>query len=165
MVGVFCQQYCSHSSANVKSVIQRLEEEIRDLESNITDSNSTDRDRLQHKEQELCNFLNERAKGALLRSRFTTIRDMDAPTSFFFGLEKSESGSKQMACLQLPGGRITTNPMKRHAVDYYSKLFQSETCCRDSVDELLQGLPQLTTEDREVLLHSITTFDDKTFDI
>ncbi|KAG7502892.1 Transposon TX1 putative 149 kDa [Solea senegalensis] len=97
------------------------------------------------------------AKGALLRSRFTTIKDMDAPTSFFFGLEKSASGSKHMACLQLPGGRITTNPvgMKHHAVDYYSKLFNAETCCGDSVDELLQGLPQLTTEDREVLGHSI----------
>jgi len=32
----------------------------------------------------LSSILNERVKGALVRSRFSTVRDMDAPTSFFF---------------------------------------------------------------------------------
>lgn len=32
----------------------------------------------------LSSILNERVKGALVSSRFLTVRDMDAPTSFFF---------------------------------------------------------------------------------
>lgn len=38
---------------------------------------------------ELRILLQERVKGALICARFTKLRDMDAPTTFFFNLEKS----------------------------------------------------------------------------
>ena len=83
-------------------------------------------------------FLQERVKGALVRARFTTVRDMDAPTSFSFNLEKSVSRKKQMVCLRLPDGKTTaTNQVeiRRHAVDFYSALFSVEdarmSCCGD----------------------------------
>ncbi|KAI3362964.1 hypothetical protein L3Q82_011638, partial [Scortum barcoo] len=87
------------------------------------------------------------------RSRFTSVRDMDAPTSFFFNLEKSVSQTKQMVCLRLPDGTVTTDPveMKKHAVEFYSALFRMEDCNRDCVDKLLQGLSQLGPEDKSVL--------------
>ncbi len=153
-IRVFCQQYTSHSTGRVRKVIENLENEIRNLENNlVSDSSSTDSERLQQRRQELRSFLHERAKGALVRSRFTSIRDMDAPTSFFFNLERSIAQTKQMVCLRLPDGTVTTDPvqMRQHAVDFYGTLFRSEDCCSDSVRELLQGLPQLGSSGRAVL--------------
>jgi len=109
-------------------------------------------------------FLQERVKGALVRARFTTVRDMDAPTSFSFNLEKSVSRKKQMVCLRLPDGKTTTNQaeMRRHAVDFYSTLFIAEDVHRGCQDELLRGLPQLSPEDRiymdaHISLEELTT--------
>ncbi|XP_075968244.1 adhesion G-protein coupled receptor G6 [Anarhichas minor] len=137
----------------VKRVIEDLENEIRDLEHSLFTHTSTDTHRLQQKKQQLGSFLQERAKGALVRSRFTSVRDMDAPTSYFFNLEKSVSQTKQMVCLRLPDGKMTTDPieMRQHAVSFYSALFRKEDNHRESVDELLQDLPQLGPEDRAVL--------------
>ncbi len=36
------------------------------------------------KNNQLSFILNEKVKGALVRSRFLTLKDMDGPTSFFF---------------------------------------------------------------------------------
>ncbi|KAJ4945253.1 hypothetical protein JOQ06_013788, partial [Pogonophryne albipinna] len=47
----------------------------------------------------------EKAKGALIRARFTSMRDIDAPTTFFFNLERSVGQRKQMVCLRLPDGQ------------------------------------------------------------
>ena len=115
-IRIFCQQYTSHSTAIVKRVIGDLEEEIRDLENSLLTHSSTDSDTLQQKKKELGLFLSERVKGALVRSRFTSVRDMDAPTSFFFNLEKSVSRTKQMVCLRLPDGKVTTDTgeMRQH---------------------------------------------------
>ncbi len=39
-------------------------------------------------------LLHETAKGALIRARFSLLNDMDAPSSFFFNLEKNEMERK-----------------------------------------------------------------------
>lgn len=85
---------------------------------------------LQQKKQELSSFLRERAKGALVRSCFTSVRGMDAPPSYFFNLEKSASHNKEMVGLQLPDGMVTTDQtqMRQHAVEFYSDLFRKEDC-------------------------------------
>ena len=111
-IQIFCQQYTSHSTVILKRVIRDLEEEIRGLENSLLTHSSTDSDRLQQKKQELGSFLRKRVKGALVRSRFTSVRDMDAPTSFFFNLKKSVSRTKQMVCLRLPDGTLTTDPAR-----------------------------------------------------
>ncbi|KAJ4927839.1 hypothetical protein JOQ06_015641 [Pogonophryne albipinna] len=47
----------------------------------------------------------EKAKGTLIRACFTSTRDIDAPTTFFFNLERSVGQRKQMVCLRLPDGQ------------------------------------------------------------
>ncbi|KAI3355596.1 hypothetical protein L3Q82_018422 [Scortum barcoo] len=76
---------------------------------------------LQEKRLELSSFLQERVKGALVRSRFLQLKDMDAPISFFFNLERSVAQTKQMTCIEFPGGGVTTGPgkMRGHAMDFY----------------------------------------------
>lgn len=88
-----------------------------------------------------------------MRSRFLQLKDMDAPSSFFFNLERSVAQRKVMTCLKLPGGRVTTNPgeMRSHAMSFYSDLFGAEPCRMDCRGELLEGLPKLNLEEREAL--------------
>ncbi|TWW77691.1 Transposon TX1 uncharacterized 149 kDa protein ORF 2 [Takifugu flavidus] len=153
-IRAFCQQYSSHTTTRVKHTIEHLEREIRDLEGSFSTHTSTEGHTLRQKRQELSSFLQERVKGALVRSRFTSIKEMDAPTSFFFNLERSVSRAKQMLCLRLPDGTMTADQgeMRRHAVDFYGTLYRAEDCSRE--DELLQGLPRLSQRDRLTVLPS-----------
>lgn len=111
-IRVFVQQYTRHSTGKVKRLIEELGNEIRDLEHSLLTHTRTDTHRLQQKKEQLGSFLRERAKGASVRSRFTSVRDMDAPTSYFFNLEKSVSRTKQMVSLRLPDGEMTTDPVE-----------------------------------------------------
>ncbi len=72
----------------------------------------------------LSSILNERVKGALVRSRFLTVRDMDAPTSFFFNLERKKGQEKLMYCLKDCDGRDTSDQteMRKNCCGF---LFQS----------------------------------------
>ncbi len=90
---------------------------------------------------------------ALVRSRFLQLKEMDAPTSFFFNVEKSVAQRKQMTCLKLPEGRVTTNPgeMRSCAMDFYTDLFRAEQCSMECHEELLGGLPQLSLEEKAAL--------------
>ncbi|KAJ3611229.1 hypothetical protein NHX12_021245, partial [Muraenolepis orangiensis] len=92
-------------------------------------------------------------KGALVRCRFLEIKEMDAPTPFFFNLERSVAQRKQMSCLKLPGGRVTSSPeeMRDHAMDFYTNLFGGEQCSIEGREEILEGLPQLSPEEKAAL--------------
>ncbi|KAJ3608922.1 hypothetical protein NHX12_023450 [Muraenolepis orangiensis] len=94
---------------------------------------------LQKKRLELSSFLQERVKGALVRCRFLEIKEMDAPTPFFFNLERSEE--------------VTSSPeeMRDHAMDFYTNLFGGEQCSIEGREEILEGLPQLSPEEKAAL--------------
>ena len=89
-------------------------------------------------------------KETFVRSRYLQLKDMDAPNSFFFSLERSVAQGKQMTCPRLPGGKVTIDPseMRNHATDFYTDLFGAERC---SMEELLQGLLQLSPEEKAAL--------------
>ncbi len=117
---VLCQQYTSHSTAKIKAAVQELEASIKNIEEGLQrDSDPAMGHVLQEKRLELSSFLQERVKGALVRSRFLQLKDMDALTSFFFNLERSVAQRKQMTCLKLQGGRVTISPseMRSHAIN------------------------------------------------
>ena len=153
-IRVFCQQYTSHSTGRIKKIIQDLEKEITQIEGSFQGRcDSEIKDLLQGKRRELSSFLQERVKGALVRSRFISINEMDAPTSFFFNLERTVVGNKQMTCLELPGGGVTTDPvlMRSHAINFYTNLFGAEHCDDACVVELLEELPCLSSAEKESL--------------
>ncbi|KAJ3583936.1 hypothetical protein NHX12_015433 [Muraenolepis orangiensis] len=153
-IRVFCQQYTAYSTANIRRAIEQLEREIRELES--VSARNIEQSLL--KQQQLNCFLQEKAKGALIRARFTSMRDIDAPTTFFFNLERSVGQRKQMVCLRLPDGQVTSEPaeMRRHAVSFYTDLFKAEGCDVEAADELFQGLPQLSPAESDTLGSDIT---------
>ncbi len=51
-------------------------------------------EQLRGKKTVLASLFNERAKGALIRAWFSSIREIDAPSSYFFNLEKKEGERK-----------------------------------------------------------------------
>ncbi len=52
----------------------------------------------------------KKLKGAV-RSRFSTLKDMDGPTSFFFNLERKSGQEKLMYVLKDNDGQDTSDPV------------------------------------------------------
>lgn len=102
---------------------------------------------------ELSTFLRKRVTGTLARSCILHLKETDAPSSIFFNLEKLVARSKQMAWFQLLGDRITTvlEEMKAHARSFCGRLFGLERCSLQSHEELPEGLPQLSPEEKSSL--------------
>lgn len=129
--------------------MDQLERETGELEG----ASSSNTEMLVSKRQQLNTLLRERAKGALVRARIASLKDMDAPTSFFFNLERSEAERKQVMCLSLLDGRLTSDPaeIRQHTVTFYSELFAAHDCDEDAAADLLRDLPQLSPEDSNTL--------------
>lgn len=55
---------------------------------------------------------------------------MDAPSSFFFNLERKEMERKQMLHLKRNNGTLTSDPkeMRMLAMDFYKDLFGAQKC-------------------------------------
>lgn len=154
-----CQQYTAYSTTTQRETIQALERDIESIEAEMIIRNDPACiNNLQQKKKQLSVYLKERVKAALVRSRFTSVTEMDAPSAFFFNLERSVSQSKQMTCLRLPDGKITNDiiEMRRHAVDFYSSLYKAEHCDSSCAAQLLQGLPQIDSGSKTALDTQIT---------
>ena len=96
----------------------------------------------------LRDLLGTKAQGALVRSRFQSINEMDAPTSFFFGLEKKQSQSKSIHSLLSDTGQVLTEPgqIRKRAMEFYSALYSSEYGDHDMYHLFCGHLPQIATE-------------------
>lgn len=153
----FCQEYTAHSTKQLKGEIELMEKEILKLNCNIeNDAESTEN--LEQKKILLRNLIEERGRGALVRARFTKLNYMDAPTSFFFSLEKKSGEKKTFKCLRLPDGRQTDDRQEiiQHALLYYQNLYSAEKCDQAAMDWLLNDLPQLPDQHRNNLEQPLT---------
>ncbi len=83
---------------------------------------------------------------------------MDAPSSYFFHLEKKSVQQKQMYHLRRPDGVITSDPVeiRKLALNFYTDLYGAETCDPNVVSDLLSDLPKLTNEQKNSLDKLIT---------
>ncbi|KAJ3608984.1 hypothetical protein NHX12_023512 [Muraenolepis orangiensis] len=130
---------------------------MKDLESDIVELETiheTTGDRgyieiLKEKKTALANLLDVKVQGALVRSRFLNINEMDAPTSFFFGLEKKNGQRRVIHSLLSGTGQEITEPsqIRRRAVSFYSTLYASEYEEGETLSEgFWDGLPQVSEE-------------------
>ena len=148
-IKVFCQQYAAHTAATQKNTMERLEEEIKLIEKDMINrgdpSNATQLGRKTHC---LALHLQQKAKGALIGARISTLKDMDAPTSYFFKLERKIKTQNLMLHLKRPNGDITTDTieMRTMAMDFYRDLFSAKECVQASVGEIHKDLPKLTSD-------------------
>ncbi|KAJ3584784.1 hypothetical protein NHX12_015279, partial [Muraenolepis orangiensis] len=130
---------------------------MKDLESDIVELETireTTGDRgyieiLKEKKMALANLLDVKVQGALVRSQFLNINEMDAPTSFFFGLEKNNGQRRVIHSLLSGTGQEITEPsqIRRRAVSFYSTLYTSEYEEGETLSEgFWNGLPQVSEE-------------------
>ena len=135
---------------------------MQDLESDIVEleklSESTgDRGHfevLKIKKLALADLLDVKVQGALVRSRFQTISEMDAPSSFFFGLERKNGQRRVIHTLLSDTGQEIMEPrqIRRRAVEFYSSLYSSEYEEQEALqEEFLSGLPQVSEETNSCL--------------
>lgn len=71
-----------------KYIIEELEGDIQSVEDRILGGNERISQALESERKALSSFLHENAKGVLIKSRISSIKDIDASTYFFFHLEK-----------------------------------------------------------------------------
>lgn len=97
---------------------------------------------LRIKKVELADLLDTRAQGALVRSRFQSISEMDAPSRFFFSLEKKNCQKKSIQCLRSVDGKDLTgdSDIRKRAVSFYRELYACECGEDQSTNHLLSDL-------------------------
>lgn len=79
---MLCHQYTLNITCHITRSIRDLETEIVGL------GNRGWIDVLKTKKMALASLLDTRVQGALVQSQMREIMEMDAPSSFFFGLER-----------------------------------------------------------------------------
>lgn len=147
----FCQQYTLNIMRDITNSMRTLEIEIVELQGLLeTTGDSGHFEALSSKRSLLADLLGTRAQGALVRSRFQSISQMDAPSKFFFGLEKKNGQSRYIHTLRAGDGTELTEPneIRRRAVQFYSELYRSEYVENDELfDCFCDGLPKISSVD------------------
>ncbi len=133
--GILKRQVEHHSPSRIKSLKEVILEDWKkiDLAKKIT----------------LSNLLGFSAQGALVRSRFQNVVKMDAPSHFFFALERKNGQKRLMHSLRDNTGQILheSAEIRKCAVGFYETLFKKES---QEIPEVAQsfyeGLPQVSEE-------------------
>ncbi|KAL7872661.1 hypothetical protein AOLI_G00117320 [Acnodon oligacanthus] len=109
--------------------MKQLEAEILELQrlrdSRGDQSHTAD---LKSKKGALGNLLGFRAQGALVRPRYRSLTQLDAPSTFFFNLERKNGQSRFIHSLCSEEGQEPTEPVdvRKQAVRFYSELHRSQ---------------------------------------
>ncbi|KAI3357185.1 hypothetical protein L3Q82_015640, partial [Scortum barcoo] len=93
----------------------------------------------------LANLLDTKVQGELVWSCVQNVTEMDAPSSFFFEMEKKHGQSKYIHSLLSDTGQELTEPgqIRGRAMSFYSSLFKSDYEENEELfEEICSGLPQ-----------------------
>ena len=137
--------------------LERQVEELQVLASST--ANRGHLDSLKSKQSAIANLLGVAAQGALVRSRFMNITQMDAPSRFFFGLEQKNGQKKTIHSLRTSSGSEVSDPseIRKYAAGFYRDLFKSEwSHSADVHSSFLGGLPQVSEEENSQLAAGLT---------
>ncbi|KAJ4946299.1 hypothetical protein JOQ06_023967, partial [Pogonophryne albipinna] len=159
-IRLLCQQHTLNVTQDIIRSMKDLESDIVELET----ISETTGDRgyieiLKEKKMALANLLDVKVQGALVRSRFLNTNEMDAPTSFFFGLEKKNGQRRVIHSLLSDTGQEITEPsqIRRRAVSLYSTLYTSEYEEGETLSEgFCNELPQVSEETNSQLEGPLT---------
>ncbi|KAJ3582295.1 hypothetical protein NHX12_015612 [Muraenolepis orangiensis] len=151
---------------------------MRELEIGIVDMQSLAEstgnrghiEELTAKKTALSSLLGVKAQGALVRSRFMNAMHMDAPSHYFFSLERGNGQRKIFHSLCTENGTTVYehDEIRRYAAAFYKGLYTSEDSSHtESAQPFFEGLPQvqankvleevLSTEELKEALQSLRT--------
>ncbi|XP_077862010.1 ATP-binding cassette sub-family C member 8-like [Saccoglossus kowalevskii] len=144
------KQYSARLANTYKQNKIKLNDEIKSIEQEIA-NNPALSNKLDETKSLLEKLMMTESKGAAIRSRYKMLNENDAPTSFFFDLEKYKGNRKMMSQLKQPNGEVTElqSGMRKLAWDFYSDLFSPDNVSPECQNVILADLPQLNSIKRE----------------
>ncbi|KAL7857249.1 hypothetical protein SRHO_G00161480 [Serrasalmus rhombeus] len=128
-IKVFCQQYTFNVTRDIIRSLKALEIEIVALQGLGEATGDQEHiTALKRKKAALADLLGITAQGALVRSRFRNVTELDAPSKFFFGLERKNGQKRFMHAVRSESGDLVSEPseIRQQTVSFFSKLFESE---------------------------------------
>ena len=138
----------------------KLEKEIIELQLLAEQTgNQTYTAHYKAKQKSLADLLGIKAQGALVRSRFQSVELMDAPSKFFFNLEKKNGQRRFIHSLLSEDGVLLSDlaKIRQRAVSFYTQLYKSENSDNQADDQAFLGdLPQVAREANAVLRRALT---------
>ena len=149
-IKLLCQEYTAYVTSDITRLMRNLENEITELQNSADQTgNQTHTKDLKAKKKSLADLLGLKAQGALVRSRFQSVELMDAPSKFFFNLEKKNGQKRLIHALRSEDGVLMSDfaEIRKRAVSFYKELYKKEIP-QDGVDNsaFLNNLPQLSEE-------------------
>ncbi|KAI7804071.1 pol-like protein [Triplophysa rosa] len=148
---VFCQQYSRNVTREVTIILNALETDILKLQELALlpgDQNGVE-SLLKNKKTQLADLLGNKAQGALVRSRFQSVNEMDVPSKFFFSLEKKNGQNRVIHGLLSESGTLLTDSadIRKRAVSFYENLYRNELGAEyDNDSDFFDNLPQVSEE-------------------
>lgn len=105
-----CQQYTQNVTKSLMYTVKVLESEVEELQ-NLAGVTADRRhtETLELKKSALTKLLGTSAQGALVRSHFQNVAQMDVPSHFFFGLECKNGQKRFIHSLKSNTGHILTD--------------------------------------------------------
>ncbi|KAK3520120.1 hypothetical protein QTP70_014376, partial [Hemibagrus guttatus] len=154
------KKYTLNVTRDIVRYLKALEIEIVELQRLEATGNRGHIEALKSKNAKMNDLLDITARGALVRSRFTSVTEMDAPSKFFFSLEQKNGQKRFIHAVRTESGDLLSDPTEIHkqTVCFYSKLYSSERSGAQIVEEsFLKDLPKLSEQvarelDRELTL-------------
>uniref|UniRef100_A0A8C2GDM5 Reverse transcriptase domain-containing protein n=1 Tax=Cyprinus carpio TaxID=7962 RepID=A0A8C2GDM5_CYPCA len=156
----FTQQYTLNVTKELTRSLDFLEKEIIELESLAhSTGDPCFLEVYSKKKAQMSDLLGYKTQGALVRSRFQNIDQMDAPSKYFFNLEKKNGQKRLIHALCSENGVLLSDPaeIRQRAVLFYQDLYRSELksgICKEN--SFLENLPKVSEEANGDLSKSLT---------
>ena len=154
-----CKQYTRNITSDRTRSIEILETELVEIQNlAYSTGDHDDIDNLATKKGALAELLGFKAQGALIRSRFQCVDQMDVPSKIFFSLEKKNGQRKSINSLQSESGTLLTSvhDIRNRAAQFYKELYRSELSGEQADSVFVEGLPQVSEESLAELDSALT---------
>ncbi len=124
--------------------MKTIEKELVELQTCVVNTgNLAQFDSFNKKKNILGKLLDTVAQGALVRSRFQSIEMMDAPSKFFFNLEKKNGQRRFIHALKSESGSLLSDShgIRKRAVRFYEELYKVNSCMTKLIMSSLRICP------------------------
>ncbi len=146
----YCQQYAQNSTKALNQSMKDLETDIIKIQELAESTKQQSYLKiLSKRKNQLAELLGVKTQGALVRSRFVSLDQMDAPSKFFFSLERKNGQKRIIHALRSEEGILLSNPVaiRRRAIGFYEKLYRSELRSDDINESVFfKDLPKVSDE-------------------
>ncbi|KAK3505685.1 hypothetical protein QTP70_020647, partial [Hemibagrus guttatus] len=152
-------KYTLNVTRDIVRSLKALEIEIVELQRLEATGNQGHIEALKSKKAKMNDLLDVTAQGALVRSRFTSVTEMYAPSKFFFSLEQKNGQKRFIHAVRTESGDLLSEPteIRKQTVSFYSKLYSSERSGAQIVEEsFLKDLLKLSEQAARELDRDLT---------